>query len=72
MREGFEKIAFAKIAETAAAHRSLNQVRCKDRGARNSGFLQQCSAAIEKPYRQERASPLEGRSRGIHSMKGIV
>ena len=53
-------------------HRSLDQVKREDRGPRNSGFRQQCSAAIEKPDRQQRASLLEGGCGGIHSINGIV
>jgi peptide-methionine (S)-S-oxide reductase len=71
-REGLQKIASAKIAETATAHRALDQIKGKDRGVRNSGFLQQCSAAVEKPNGQQRTSLFKGGGRGIHSIKGIL
>jgi len=45
-RDGFEKIAFAKIIEAAAALRGLDQINRAKRGAWNSGFLQQCAASI--------------------------
>jgi hypothetical protein len=45
-RDGLEKIASAKIVETATALRGLDQINCQKWGALNSGFLQQRVASI--------------------------
>jgi hypothetical protein len=45
-RDGFEKIASAKIVKAAAALRGLDQINCTKWGAWNSGFLQQRAAPI--------------------------
>ena len=70
-RETLEKISSTKIIETATALRCFDQIHCTKRRARNSGFLQQCAAAIEKPHRQDWASLVESRGERIHLRRNV-
>jgi hypothetical protein len=65
-RQTLEKVASSKIVETATALCGLDQINCSNRNARNSTFVQQGAAAIEKPHGQGRASLIESGDGRIH------
>jgi hypothetical protein len=49
-REALEKVASSKIIKTATSFCCLDYINRPEGCARNSAFVQQGSAAIEKPH----------------------